>query len=613
MLTRGRLHIVVVVAALSLAAKAYAQLPLPTTLEDFFQGGSQPDGQYDQILHSNNCGLCHGGQDETILIHKPWQGSMMAQAARDPLFYACLAIANQDAAFAGDLCIRCHVPRAWISGRSEPPDGSAINSSDLDGITCHFCHRMVDPIYEAGVNPVEDEAILDELEVVPTTIGGGNYVLERIDRRRGPRNDFSPPHSFLQSNFYRDKDYCATCHDVSNPVYERQSDGTYALTNYDERHPTDNKYDQFPLERTYSEWLYSDYAEGGVDTQGRFGGNNPVVSTCQDCHLPDSDSKACNFVDSPVRSDMAAHDLSGGNAWVPDVIANLYAGDDDVDPVALEAGKQRAISMLQRAATLEVTQSGDAIIVRVINETGHKLPSGYPEGRRLWLNVQFKDGGGALLAEQGAYDSETADLITTDTKVYEAKLGLDAAVAAATGLPEGPSFHFALANKIYKDNRIPPRGFTNAAYEEVQAAPVAAGYSDGQYWSDTLFQAPAGAAEVVVTLYYQTASKEYITFLRDANTTTDDGQVLYEQWELTGKSPPVAMATQTVTLGAYSIGDFDADTLVTLADHADFVGCLTGPQHGPPAPGCEPGDVDADTDVDLEDFSRLQTRFDEGS
>ena len=36
-------------------------------------------------------------------------------------------------------------------------------------------------------------------------------------------------------------------------------------------------------------------------------------------------------------------------------------------------------------------------------------------------------------------------------------------MAAATGLPEGVNLHLALANKKYKDNRIPPRGFTNAA------------------------------------------------------------------------------------------------------------------------------------------------------
>ena len=56
--------------------------------------------------------------------------------------------------------------------------------------------------------------------------------------------------------------------------------------------------------------------------------------------------------------------------------------------------------MLQKAATLEITEANQAglpgVSVRVINETGHKLPSGYPEGRRIWINLKAFDGGGAL-------------------------------------------------------------------------------------------------------------------------------------------------------------------------------------------------------------------------
>ena len=37
-------------------------------------------------------------------------------------------------------------------------------------------------------------------------------------------------------------------------------------------------------------------------------------------------------------------------------------------------------------------------------------------------------------------------------------------------LAAGPAFHLALANKVFKDNRIPPRGFSNAAF----AAPFTA-------------------------------------------------------------------------------------------------------------------------------------------
>lgn len=61
-------------------------------------------------------------------------------SARDPFFYyAGMAIANQDAAFAGDFCIRCHSPAGWLEGRSVPTDGSALNLNDRQGVQCDFC------------------------------------------------------------------------------------------------------------------------------------------------------------------------------------------------------------------------------------------------------------------------------------------------------------------------------------------------------------------------------------------------------------------------------------------------------------------------------------------
>lgn len=59
--------------------------------------------------------------------------------------------------------------------------------------------------------------------------------------------------------------------------------------------------------------------------------------------------------------------------------------------------------------------------------------------------------------------------------------------------PEGPSFHFVLNNKIFFDNRIPPRGFTNAAFQEIQSPPVGYSYADGQYWDDTQYILPTAA------------------------------------------------------------------------------------------------------------------------
>jgi hypothetical protein len=98
-----------------------------------------------------------------------------------------------------------------------------------------------------------------------------------------------------------------------------------------------------------------------------------------------------------------------------------------------------------------------------------------------------------------------------------------------------------LNNRIFEDNRIPPRGFNNANYAAFGGAPVGHSYADGQYWDDTLYTLPAGAVRAEVKLYFQSTSKEFIEFLRDENVTNTKGQELYNLWANNGKCPPTTM------------------------------------------------------------------------
>src|SRR5690349_21686694 len=66
-----------------------------------------------KFLNADGCAQCHGGGymgDSTFLPFDTWAGTMMANAARDPVFLAALTIANQDAPGSGTFCIRCHTP-----------------------------------------------------------------------------------------------------------------------------------------------------------------------------------------------------------------------------------------------------------------------------------------------------------------------------------------------------------------------------------------------------------------------------------------------------------------------------------------------------------------------
>lgn len=264
--------------------------------------------------------------------------------------------------------------------------------------------------------------------------------------------------------------------------------------------------------------------------------------------MRDVAGKASNVGGSPNRSDLALHDLTGGNAFEPDLLAAMWPGE--VDPAELAAAKQRAVDMLELAATLEGTPEDFGLTVRVTNETGHRLPSGYPEGRRVWLHVRAVDATGAAVFESGRWDPGTGELPEDpQLKVYETHPGLSPGLAAALGMPAGPSFHFVLSDTVYSDNRIPPRGFTNAAYEEIQSPPVGHVYADGQYWDDTPYFLPQTAETAHVALLYQTTTKEYVEFLRDANTTNSAGDDLYAAWLAAGKAAPVTMASLVVPLG----------------------------------------------------------------
>ncbi len=255
----------------------------------------------------------------------------------------------------------------------------------------------------------------------------------------------------------------------------------------------------------------------------------------------------CNKSGAPNRTDLPLHDMTGGNTFIPTIIDAVFPGE--TDPAALNAGIQRATAMLQMAATVDLTvtdQGTDYLAsVKVINETGHKLPSGYPEGRRIWINVKAFDLNDSLIYESGAYDFNTGVLThDPDIKIYEIKPGISNSLSPTVGLPAGVSFHFVLNDTIYKDNRIPPRGFTNAGFDSIQSPPVEYSYADGQYWDITDYTLPAATDSVEVTLYYQITSKEYVEFLRDENVTNNWGQTLYDLWAANGKSAPVAMATK---------------------------------------------------------------------
>lgn len=560
---------------------------VPTTLRDFDMPGSQPFEGGTLASAPENCAVCHGNYDEVTGAepYDNWRGSMMALASIDPLFEANLAIANQDAPDSGDLCLRCHISRGWVQGRSVPTDGSAMLQHDKIGVSCDLCHRMLNPNYEEGLSPLRDAEVLSELSFPfpdnPAEYGTGMFVLDELStHKRGPFDLAAAPsgHDFFFSPFHRTGEFCGTCHDVSNPAFIKDEQGVFQAQTLDSPNTTFSPHSIVPVERTYSEWKASMYNTPLGVYAPEFAGNKPggSVSTCQDCHMSDVLGYGANplTTSAPERPNMPLHDMTGGSTWIPEMIATgqvpgLNPADyPHVDVDAVQDGIARAEYMLQNAATLSNEQAIGNLVVRVTNQTGHKLPTGYPEGRRIWVNVKFYDGADTLLSESAAYDPLTGVLgHDAEAKIYEVHPGLDTNVAGLTGLDEGPSLHFVLNNKIFEDNRIPPRGFTNAAFAEFGGAPVGHHYDDGQHWDDSAYTVPSGAVRAEVKLYYQSTSKEFVEFMLSEAPTHPKVQAMYNLWNDNGKCPPTLMAEAEYTVLA-SGDDQDGDGLSNIEERA---------------------------------------------
>ncbi|MCK4537834.1 MAG: T9SS type A sorting domain-containing protein, partial [Candidatus Krumholzibacteria bacterium] len=514
---------------------------VPSTLRDMDMTGTQP--HEGAILEDPDvsCATCHGNYDEAAEPWYNWRGSMMGQAARDPLFLACMAIAEQDVPSVGDICIKCHFPGGWQEGRSVDTSGEMLTVLDRHGVQCDFCHRIVDFDYVEGVSPTGDPAVLATVNPLPLQYANGQFINDPGPVKRGPYSDAEASHAFVESPIHKSGDLCGTCHDVSNPVFIKISPNDYAPSAFDAEHPDMEIRNMLPVERTYSEWTRSEYAVSGVYAP-QFAGNKAdgIVSSCQDCHMRDTYAKGANVTGVNDRADLAIHDLTGGNTFIPKMISEFFP--DEVDEAQLNDAILRARSMLQKAASLEVIPEDFGVSVKVTNETAHKLPSGYPEGRRIWLNIKALDVNGQVIYESGQYDYTEALLLKDpQIKIYEIEPGVSPPLAAALGLTAGKTFHFVLNDTIYLDNRIPPRGFTNAAFEEIQSPVIDYIYEDGQYWDTTPYALPAESDSVIVTLFYQTTTREYVEFLRDENVTNSMGQDLYNSWVNNGKSAPEPM------------------------------------------------------------------------
>ncbi|HSN78397.1 MAG TPA: hypothetical protein VL334_25285, partial [Anaerolineae bacterium] len=511
---------------------------------------------------------------------------------------------------------------------SDTANGSAMTGGDYDGVQCDFCHRMWDPHFEdlyqgtregadwpgywdeagnsgppgsttlaqtwadaaRGADISSADAIhfmngqpffgANNRPVSPayTEASSGQYFVSPRGFRRASFSDAVQMHGIEYSRFHKSKYYCASCHDVSNPVLANLgADPSQPLPS-----ETQSASAYFPVERTFSEFMLSDYGQqGGAAGLGPFAPavfatSRPdnKIAACQDCHMADQPGRGAspNYgallrTGDPATSDSTehpysgqpVHDMTGGNVWAPTLLASTVPSSPNYDPVnaallgqgasmltldlnyglglnsaALLAGAQRAQSKLERAAVIEAVSfdpTSGSLSFRVQNQTGHKLITGYLEGRRMFVGIKVYGPDTSLIYEINPYDAAAGTLkglgaagspplepgeAHLDELVYEALMG-----SSLTG--EQKTQHFVLSDERWKDNRIPPLGFDMAGAPARQTEPVWQGAIDPGFFSAAEYAGgydaitvtiPVTAAIVDIGLYYQTTSREYVEFLR---------------------------------------------------------------------------------------------------
>jgi glucose/arabinose dehydrogenase len=475
-----------------------------------FGGGTPPGGLAGGVPFTTPdvCKACHdrrSGDPDAGTLYMPydgWVSTMMGNAIRDPLFQAALTIANQDVLGIGQWCLRCHSPSSYVAGHGVPPDGSALDSVDVSGVSCEVCHRS-----KTGPDGT-------------ALVGNAQLLFEPSLLVHGPYDTTaSPAHNSVLDPFTSSSALCGQCHQVVNPVISVA--GT-------ER--------PFPLDTTYLEWEQSAYASGAA------------AMSCQQCHMAVFPGEhTVGGQGGGLRLNPRRHTFAGANVWG---LAAVMAAAPELAAFADDFAETQAAALrsLASAATVSVIvppgvlSSGSLVpvTVRVTNLTGHKLPTGYADGRRVFVELSVN---GQVVS--GAYDADAGVLVDDgQLQVFE----------ATHGQSDGGSHHIALDDTVLKDTRVPPLGFRPT----VDTAPVGATYltdADGGAlgFVDTVYQVtvppyqgPDGGVTITARLYHQATTRQYVEALEAANGTDGTGSTLMSIYASTGMAPPVEMTSAEV-------------------------------------------------------------------
>lgn len=283
----------------------------------------------DQMLDPEACRDCHPKHFDE------WSSSMHAYAADDPVFLAMNARGQREANL-GTFCVRCHAPMAVVEGVTDGTDVESI-PRHLRGVTCYFCHNVVDVGEPHANNPL---------------------VLANDNVLRGGLGALGPPvengfHGMAYSQLHdrrslRSAELCGACHDIVLP-------------------------NGVALERTFAEWKTT-----------VFHSDNPVQRvTCGGCHMKgDIPGTVADFDGVPLRFPHE-HTFPG-----IDVAVTPWPGKDvQLAQIARELNPQLNPKLC-------VTPNDGGTVEYNLDNVGagHHFPSGAGQDRRAWAEIVAYDG-----------------------------------------------------------------------------------------------------------------------------------------------------------------------------------------------------------------------------
>ncbi|MEX1365430.1 MAG: multiheme c-type cytochrome [Nannocystaceae bacterium] len=505
---------------------------------------TQPGQLINELNAPVTCELCHGSENALPQFEDPdytplrtWQGTLMANAARDPVFWAGIAVADADSPGDTELCVRCHAPRAWLEGNGAATSIDQLTSDQRQGVECELCHRMEDD----GVTPAGNaQYVVDDVLVGPNVPRRGPWSYPNADAVP------EPPHSWIADTYLGSSRFCGTCHDVTTSAERIDDAGNGMGVPFNEQ-------------RTYSEWLNSAYAQPG-----------PSFASCQDCHMPAVEDKpgcTAHLNQYSHATGGRRHDLVGANRFMVELLRNEYgsSGANLIADFFFDNTIAAIDEFLPTAATLEVEGPAEVdlreglsgLAVTVTNESGHKLPSGYSEGRIMWIEV-LAEYDGQPIYSSGAWDQAAGMQEDPQLRTYEAR---------AERWSDGIEFHLLLNDHWVTDTRIPPRGLL----PDLETDPVGDRYAllpDGTWpnYDQHSYEFPAAdevadatpadpdddRLEVTVRLRYLINTPEYIDFL--ANEAGEAGVHVATLFDLAGGAPPVTIREQTLSIPIVGFG-----------------------------------------------------------